>query len=170
MQRKPSKDELEAKIKELEEKLERLDKMLEPKSKNLPTEKIIKNKVIIGNTPIGADALETIREISQAKKNSTKKAGLVRNTDEGSVLEEDTPIITRIPTTSIHEFSNLIACECECHNRNKLDCEHCYDHPIHLENKRNMRKKTESMYTEEYIQSLIDADKAKKEKKPWWKI
>jgi len=74
---------------------------------------------------------EMIRAIVEAKKNSTKRAGIVKSNDSGGI---DSPNPIPPPTNPIHKFPNLEKCECECHNRGKFDCEKCYDHPEHLKN------------------------------------
>lgn len=162
MNSRPSKDVLDAKIKELEEKLRMLD------TRTNSSDKIIQNKVMVGTSPIGFDLEDTTKEIIKANKESEQRAGLVKNTDDGSVLDEDKTSDVRIPTTSIHIFDNLKECVCKCHDNNKADCVKCYDHPIHLTTKINMHKKTIE-YDDAKILELINADKAKKNKKSWWK-
>ncbi len=122
------KKDLEDKIKELEEKLEKTDEE--------------RAHFVIASSPIGHDKLDTIKRISEAKKKSQQKAGLIRLSDDGSVWSEDEPTDIKIPHKSIHDFDNLEFCECECHERDKKDCMYCYDHPMHLEAKREMRKPT----------------------------
>ena len=95
---------------------------------------------VIATSPIGHDKIDTMKQISDAKEKSEQRAGLVRLSDDGSVWEEDEPVDIKIPKESIHSFDNLDFCECKCHDRGKKDCMYCYDHPIHLETKREMRK------------------------------
>ena len=142
-----SKKDLEDKIKELEEKLARTDEE--------------RAHFVIASSPIGHDKLDTIKQVSEAKKKSQQKAGLIRLSDDGSVWSEDEPTDIKIPRESIHDFDNLEFCECECHDRDKKDCLHCYDHPQHLESKREMRKpsspvKDESKPTKSRLKRLLD--------------
>ncbi len=127
------KKDLKDKIKQLEEKLGKLSR----DSGKTDEERAM---FVIASSPIGQDKLDTIRQVSEAKKKSQQKAGLIRLSDDGSVWEEDEPTDIKIPRESIHDFDNLEFCECECHERDKKDCMHCYDHPMHLESKREMRK------------------------------
>ncbi len=165
---------LDDKIKELEHKLSRLTAELDP-------EKEQHKKYVIGSSPIGIDKGDTIREVVKAKRNSEQRAGLIKNSDDGSVMGEDDYQPDRIPSESIHEFENLEVCICECHTRKKRDCMNCYDHPTHLENKRKPTNKkidlhlegcsdvVKDEYDEDKIIELIEADKAKKDKKSWLK-
>ncbi len=117
--------------------------------------------------PLGADRIETIKQIQDAKKKSKQRAGMVKSTEDGSTLEEDEPQYTRIPESGIHEFENIEECVCDCHPAKK-DCMNCYDHPIHLEKKRKMFEKPKDEYDEAKIMELIEADKAKSKKKWFW--
>lgn len=146
------------------------DDWLEPEENAPELEEIPENEADILNNiePLGKNKLETIKLINDAKEKSTQRAGLVKNTNDGSVWEEDGYIEPKIPESGIHEFENTEECVCECHERKKRDCMHCYDHPVHLEKKRKMTEKPKTEYDEAKIIELIEADKAKKEKKHWW--
>jgi hypothetical protein len=155
------------------------DKWLEPDDDITPFdtkyEKDRKKKRATASSPLGHDREDTIKQISKAKRTSEQKAGLVKNTESGSVFAEDDGAPDRIPSESIHEFENLEVCVCECHLKNKKDCMLCYDHPIHLKDKRehyDNKKDTKSVdgYDEAKIMELIEKDKAKTKKTPWWKF
>ena len=162
MSKKSDKD-LEDKIRELQKKLSEGNKDYKTE-KNSETEWMKKDtitpfdnektdeeraKFVIASSPIGHNKLDTMKQISDAKKNAEQKAGLIRLSDDGSVWEEDEPIDIKIPSKSIHTFDNLEFCECRCHENGKKDCMYCYDHPTHLEAKREMRKPpTESESTQ----------------------
>jgi len=122
------KTDLEKKIAQLERELQSLPKETDDDLTNSP--------VVVEPQPIGSQKKETIDQIVKAKKEAEKKAGLVKTIDDGSVdiLDEFEPI--RIPKEGIHHFENTEECVCECHLRDKKDCVDCYDHPVHLENKR----------------------------------
>ena len=141
------------KIRELEEKLGII-------SAEVQDEK--RAEFVIASSPIGHDSLDTIRQVSEAKKKSEKRAGITRLSGDGSVWEEDEPTDIRIPHESIHTFDNLEFCECECHQGGKKDCMQCYDHPMHLEAKREMRKppptepEPESEPTKSRLKRLLD--------------
>ena len=117
---------------------------------------------------LGEDRVDTIKQIADAKKKSKQIAGLVKSTESGSTWSEDEPEDVKIPHSSIHTFENTLECKCSCHP-SKRDCVDCYDHPVHLEKKRNMSQ-PESVdgYNEEKIMELIEEDKAKTDKKHWW--
>lgn len=115
----PTKKELEDKVNKLQEQLEYLDTQLK------------KNDKVYGESHVSVDM---VKEIRDAKINSEKRAGLVKNTNDGSVLPEDNIEDIRFPTQSIHTFDDLEFCKCECHP-SKRDCMYCYDHPTHLEGK-----------------------------------
>ena len=137
---------------------------LENKLKQLKIKNVEKHKgFLIASSPIGVDSNETVKEITRAKEKSEAKAGLVKNTADGSTLEEDNVETIRIPTESIHQFDNMDECVCECHPK-KYDCMNCYDHPVHLNTKRKPVTKPEY---EARIMELIEQDKI--EKKHWWK-
>jgi len=153
------KEDLEDKIHELEEKLKRLD--------GFKRDKDIHDTVMLGTSPIGIDANDTLNEISKAKSESTQRAGLVKNSTEGSVWEGDETVIQKIPNTSIHDFDTVDFCSCNCHPQ-KYDCMKCYDHPVHLDEKRNRTAKPTDEYNEEKIMELIEQDKARQSKKHWW--
>jgi len=127
MSEKPNKKELENKIRELEKKL---GKISDKKRADF----------VIATSPIGHDEMDTMRDVLDAKSKSEQKAGLIRLSDDGSVWEEDEPTDIKIPKQSIHHFDNLEFCDCVCHGHGKKDCMHCYDHPKHLEAKREMKK------------------------------
>jgi len=140
---KPNKKDLEEKIRELEKKLLGLnDTLNKDKSWMRPDREIIKfdhqkrdkerRNLAVGSSPVGVDKIETIREVVRAKNSSEQKAGLIKTTGDGSVLEDDNeePII--IPAVGIHDFDNTLECTCTCHP-SKQDCIKCYDHPVHLE-------------------------------------
>ena len=108
-----NKTQLENKIKELEEKLARLDKVLtdESKIKFPPKDRVYKVQGYqeIGTNPVADDPVEIVREVVKAKKTSEPKAGLVPNTESGSVIEDENAEVTRVfPKESIHHFDNLI--------------------------------------------------------------
>lgn len=134
MSEKPDRKNLEKKIDELEKKLSKMSDQLSGK-----TDKE-RAHFVIASSPIGQNKLDTIKQVSEAKNKSEQRAGLIKLSDDGSVLEEDKPINIRIPHESIHKFNDLKFCECECHKREKKDCMYCYDHPTHLEAKREIRK------------------------------
>ena len=136
-----SKKDLEDKIKELKEKLSKISDTHRRQDEE-------RAKFVITSSPIGQDKLDTIKRVSDAKRKSEQKAGLIKLSDDGSVWEEDEPINIKIPTESIHEFSNLEFCECGCHDNGKKDCMHCYDHPTHLEAKRRMKDPVPASPTE----------------------
>ena len=146
------------------------DDWLEPEEGAPELEIIPENEDILANIkPLGEDKIDTIRRINDAKKKTIKIAGLVKNTDDGSIWDEDEPYEVKIPESSIHEFKNQEVCICECHNRKKRDCMECYDHPKHLSDKRAMSiKEPPDEYDEAKILELIEQDKAKKQKPTWW--
>jgi len=109
-----------------------------PNKKELEDNK--RAKFVIATSPIGHNERDTMKRVSEAKNKSRQKAGLIRLSDDGSVWEEDEPTDIKIPSESIHHFDNLQFCDCSCHGHGKKDCMHCYDHPKHLEAKREMRK------------------------------
>ena len=171
MAHKNTKKDLEDKIKELDAKLARLSETLESEkqkpieSKKEKLERYEKEYLeklesekgdgqrdiyVLGQSPIGHDKRDTIKQIASAKKDSTAQAGLVKNTEDGSVLTEDKPENVRIPLGSIHLFTNMEECECGCHPMKK-DCQNCYDHPEHLTTKREIRTPT---ITEESIEEI----------------
>lgn len=124
------KKDLEDKIEELKKKLSRLDK--NEHIKVLETNE----PLVLDSLPVGENKID-IKEITRAKNESIQQAGTVRNTDDGSVLPEDEPEYVRVPEQGIHTFENEEECVCECHP-SKKDCMHCYDHPEHLERKRDI--------------------------------
>lgn len=167
-----SKKEMEDKIKEIERKLGKLSKELDGtdviedshinnisslNNNRLPKYEDRRKTFVIGSSPIGHDKKDTIKKIAEAKKNSIQKAGSVKNTQDGSVFINDIPKAKKIPEGSIHFFENLMECICDCHPTKK-DCMKCYDHPVHLEAKRNIPKITEEDVVIEPIK-----------KKHWWK-
>lgn len=149
--------DLNDKIEELEIKLQQLKKNEEEQHKNF----------VIANSPIGVNKIDTIKEISKAKDDSEKRAGLIKNTASGSVMEEDDVPDIRVPDESIHHFDDLEHCDCECHPK-KQDCMYCYDHPVHLDMKRKPEKPSDG-YDDVKIMQLIEEDKAKKDEKSWFK-
>jgi len=153
-------EDLEKHIKTLEEELdkERKLKLLLDRKKH--------RKMVIGTSPIGDDPLDTVRKVVKAKETSEQRAGVVKNTGSGSLHEEDNTEPTRVPFEPIHDFLTE-KCVCPCHP-NKKDCMFCYDHPEHLEKKRKKPIKIE--YDDVRIAELIEEDKAKKEKQPWWQF
>ncbi len=158
--------ELEDKIKELENKLKQLNHASKPKPKWMSEEKEPFDYVDEDNElEIGEDKFDTMKEISKTKKQVIPRAGTIPTTEDGNVSADDNVEPVKIPDEGIHEFTNLEECECECHPK-KQDCIDCYDHPIHLEDKRKEPEVEE--YDKEKISELIEADKAKKEKKHWW--
>lgn len=162
---KKSKKEMEDKIKQLEEKLSGLKKQLEPKNHSPPKPAWMKEDI----DRVKFDhEFDTIKEIGIAKKQVIARAGTVKTTEDGSVDPQDKVETVKIPSKSIHEFTNKDVCECECHDNGKMDCQHCYDHMEHLENKKINRDKSLDGYDEEKIMELIEADKVKKDKKPSW--
>lgn len=177
------KKELEKKIRELEEKLSKLAVNLEKDGAKKtgwmqPDNERIRfdherrdserRELAIGSSPVGVDKIETIRELVKARDNSESKAGLTKTTEDGSVQADD-DVEPTFPTESIHDFNNTLECTCDCHPK-KRDCQHCYDHPVHLDMKRQrmMPPPPPDEYDEKKILELIDADKAKKGKKSLW--
>ena len=152
------KKELNKKIAELEDKLRKL-------SIKYPPEKPV--VFVQSQSPVG-DETDTIKQVMEARKDSEQRAGLVKNTGDGSTLPEDYNEADRIPKNSIHKFDILDECVCECHLTDKMDCLLCYDHPVHLEAKRPQPKPDDG-YDEAKITELIEEDKAKKNKKSWWR-
>lgn len=115
-------------------------KELEKQIRDLKNKMLLLGNInVISSTQIGADLAYTIKQVTTAKNDAEHRAGLVKNTGDGSVWEEDDVVDVRIPITSIHQFDNITVCECACHNKNKLDCILCYDHPVHLNTKRGMK-------------------------------
>ncbi len=85
-------------------------------------------------TEIGEDKIDTIKQVSEAKKKSIGKAGL-RKADDGSIADDKYTGI-QIPEVGNKSYSNELICDCDCHSSNKKDCAECYDHPIHLKENR----------------------------------
>ena len=169
MDKKKTKKDLDDKIKELEEKLSKLAKTDDHPPPRPAWMKEDPDRIKFDDeVTIGEDKLDTMKEISDAKKQVIARAGTVKTTEDGSVLPEDEVQPVRIPSESIHEFTNLEKCECECHNKGRIDCQYCYDHKEHLENKKRVRDESLDGYDEKKIMELIETDKAKKEKKHWW--
>lgn len=168
--KKNTKKDLEDKIKELEKRLGVSDDQLHGNDEDWM--KPDKNHAHFEDDDapeIGEDIFDTIKEIAKAKKQVIPRAGSVQTTEDGNVLSEDNVEPIRIPKQSIHEFTNLEKCECECHGKGKVDCMYCYDHKQHLDAKRKKVPDVTDEYDESKILELIKADKIKKEKKHWWK-
>jgi len=71
---------------------------------------------------------DILKEVLDAKKKATKRAGMVKTSDVGGgTTDKSNP-------TSLRKYENIESCECKCHP-DKLECMDCYDHPIHLSKK-----------------------------------
>ena len=164
---KDTKADLEAKIHELEEKFQRLattletDDEVDSKSKKLEEceAECIKriedeSKVhVLGHTPVGHDEIDTIKQVVNARDEANPRAGLVKNTNEGSVLREDKPQEIKMPVGDKTLFNGDEDCNCDCHPHNN-DCLKCYAHPKHWEEKLGIIDTVEPPITEESIEEI----------------
>lgn len=74
----------------------------------------------------------TLKEINEAKSNAKQRAGLLKTTDSGSILDDDKYQGIQLPKTGAKIYEDMLKCHCTCHDSDKKDCMNCYDHPTHL--------------------------------------
>lgn len=104
---------------------------------------------------IETDVEIDFKDINEAKKNAQQRAGLLKTTDSGSILDDDKYQGIQLPKTSSRIYEDVLKCHCVCHESDKRDCMHCYDHPVHLKE------------SKEVIDELLETDKPEP-KKRWW--
>jgi hypothetical protein len=74
------------------------------------------------------DEKDILREVIDAKKKATKRAGMVKTSDVGGgTTDKSNP-------TPLRKYTNTEKCDCDCHP-DKIECMNCYDHPTHLSKK-----------------------------------
>lgn len=106
-------------------------------------------------TELGKDSIDTIKQVSEAKRKAVGKAGL-RRADDGSIAD-DRYRGMKIPESK-KEFDDVNKCNCDCHENGKVDCMECYDHPRHLKASRTFIANRDNQSIPEEPQVFIDAD------------